>query len=109
MLAAWARVYLALDTKLNRDVALKILPDIFASDSDRLARFKREAQVLASLYYSTSPPSCSRCAPTRGVQQPHSYVPSRDGQRFLVNTVLEVDDEPINIVHNWLASRSERD
>jgi len=42
-------VYRARDTKLQRDVALKILPVAFASDSDRLARFKREAQVLASL------------------------------------------------------------
>ena len=37
------------DTQLHRDVALKILPDAFASDPDRLARFQREAQVLASL------------------------------------------------------------
>jgi len=42
-------VYRARDTKLNRDVALKILPPDFALDPDRLARFKREAQVLASL------------------------------------------------------------
>src|SRR5262245_30275222 len=42
-------VYRARDTKLNRDVALKVLPDSFANDSDRLARFQREAQVLASL------------------------------------------------------------
>jgi len=42
-------VYRARDTKLNRDVALKVLPASFASDPDRLARFKREAQVLASL------------------------------------------------------------
>src|SRR5262249_15299207 len=42
-------VYRARDTKLNRDVALKVLPDAFASDVDRFARFKREAQVLASL------------------------------------------------------------
>ncbi len=42
-------VYRARDTKLNRDVALKILPPTFASDPDRLARFHREAQVLASL------------------------------------------------------------
>ena len=45
-------VYRAHDTKLNRSVALKILPDGFASDPDRLARFKREAQVLASLSHS---------------------------------------------------------
>jgi serine/threonine protein kinase/Tol biopolymer transport system component len=42
-------VYRGRDTKLNRDVALKILPDAFANDPDRLARFKREAHVLASL------------------------------------------------------------
>ena len=42
-------VYRARDTKLNRDVAIKILPDAFASDPDRLARFTREAQTLASL------------------------------------------------------------
>jgi serine/threonine-protein kinase len=41
-------VYRAHDTKLNRDVALKVLPHSFASDPDRLARFTREAQVLAS-------------------------------------------------------------
>jgi eukaryotic-like serine/threonine-protein kinase len=42
-------VYRARDTKLNRDVALKILPDAFAGNPDRLARFIREAQTLASL------------------------------------------------------------
>src|SRR5688572_6765203 len=42
-------VYLAHDTRLGRDVALKILPEALASDADRLARFRREAQVLASL------------------------------------------------------------
>jgi serine/threonine protein kinase/Tol biopolymer transport system component len=45
-------VYRARDTKLNRDVALKILPHIFAQDSQRMARFEREAQVLASLNHS---------------------------------------------------------
>jgi eukaryotic-like serine/threonine-protein kinase len=43
------QVYRARDTKLNRDVALKVLPDSFASDPERLARFTREAQTLASL------------------------------------------------------------
>jgi serine/threonine-protein kinase len=42
-------VYRARDAKLNRDVALKVLPELFAFDSDRLARFKREATILASL------------------------------------------------------------
>ena len=42
-------VYRARDTKLNRDVAIKALPESFANDPERLARFQREAQVLASL------------------------------------------------------------
>ncbi len=39
-------VFRALDTKLQRDVALKLLPDHFADDPERLARFQREAQVM---------------------------------------------------------------
>src|SRR5215470_14518311 len=42
-------VYRARDTKLNRDVAVKVLAEVVATDPDRLARFRREAQVLASL------------------------------------------------------------
>ncbi len=42
-------VWRAHDTKLDRDVALKVLPEAFTSDPDRLARFEREAKVLASL------------------------------------------------------------
>ncbi|HXI03245.1 MAG TPA: protein kinase [Candidatus Saccharimonadales bacterium] len=42
-------VYQATDTKLNREVALKILPQAFATDGERMVRFEREAQVLASL------------------------------------------------------------
>ena len=42
-------VYQARDTKLDRDVALKVLPEAFTADPDRLARFEREAKVLASL------------------------------------------------------------
>ncbi len=40
------QVWQATDTQLNRQVALKILPDAFAADPDRLARFTREAQIL---------------------------------------------------------------
>ena len=43
------QVYRARDTKLDRDVALKILPDAFARDVDRLARFRREARAVAAL------------------------------------------------------------
>ena len=45
-------VYQARDTKLDRDVALKVLPEGFTSDPDRLARFEREAKVLASLNHT---------------------------------------------------------
>ena len=47
--APWARSTARRDTKLNRDVALKVLPELFALDPDRLARFTREAQLLATL------------------------------------------------------------
>ena len=43
------QVWQATDTQLNRQVALKILPDAFVNDPERLARFQREAKVLASL------------------------------------------------------------
>ena len=42
-------VYRAHDARLGRDVALKVLPQNFAADAERMARFQREAQVLASL------------------------------------------------------------
>src|SRR4026208_2474039 len=45
-------VYRARDAKLGRDVAIKVLPEDFARDSERVARFQREAQVLASLNHS---------------------------------------------------------
>jgi serine/threonine protein kinase len=42
-------VYRARDTKLDREVAVKVLPDLFANDPDRLSRFEREARLLAAL------------------------------------------------------------
>src|SRR5687767_15124596 len=42
-------VYRARDTKLDRDVAIKVLPESFAQDADRLARFEREAKAIATL------------------------------------------------------------
>src|ERR1700675_20793 len=45
-------VYRAKDTKLKREVAIKVLPEAFARDPERMARFQREAEVLASLYHS---------------------------------------------------------
>ena len=42
-------VYLATDSKIGRSVAIKLLPEAFARDTDRVARFEREARVLGSL------------------------------------------------------------
>ena len=45
-------VYQATDTKLGRSVAIKFLPEAFSHDAERVARFQREARVLASLNHS---------------------------------------------------------
>ena len=68
-------VYRARDTQLGRDVALKVLPDAFAEDADRLARFQREAQVLASLNHPN-------IAAIHGLEQ-------ADGVRALVLELVE--------------------
>jgi serine/threonine protein kinase len=47
--AGMGQVWQATDTQLNRQMALKVLPEAFTADPDRLARFEREAKVLASL------------------------------------------------------------
>ena len=70
-------VYRAKDSKLHREVALKVLPDLFANDPDRLARFQREAEVLASLNHphiatiygleEAQGPSASGRAPARAL------------------------------------------
>ena len=71
-------VYRARDTKLNRDVALKVLPDLFASDAERLARFTREAQTLASLNHPN-------IAHIHGLEE-------SGGVRALVMELVEGDD-----------------
>ena len=51
-LAHLGEVYRARDTKLDRDVAIKVLPEDFATDQDRQARFEREAKLLGSLNHT---------------------------------------------------------
>ena len=73
------QVYQATDTKLNRQVALKILPETFASDH-RLARFQREAQALDSLNIRTSSPfspshSEANCRGVRGGRRSFYRLP----------------------------------
>ena len=70
--AAWARCIGRRDTKLNRDVALKILPDAFARDPDRLARFQREAKTLASLNHPN-------IAAIYGLEEAEWHARPRDG------------------------------
>jgi serine/threonine protein kinase len=66
------QVYRARDTKLNRDVALKVLPDSFATDPDRLARFTREAQSFAGISNSRPLLDQRGCRPDHGSER-HSH------------------------------------
>jgi len=68
-------VYRAEDTNLNRQVAIKVLPDIFSGDPERLARFEREAKLLASLNHPN-------IATIYGLEQ-------ADGKRFLAMELVE--------------------
>ena len=60
-------VYRARDTRLQRHVAIKILPEIFAADPERLARFEREAQALAALNHPN-------IAQIYGVEESHGVL-----------------------------------
>ncbi|MCH7548411.1 MAG: serine/threonine protein kinase, partial [Candidatus Krumholzibacteriota bacterium] len=71
-------VYRARDTKLGRDVALKILPESFAMDAERLSRFEREARILAALNHGN-------IATIHGIEQ-------FDSQRFLVLELVDGED-----------------
>jgi Tol biopolymer transport system component len=70
-------VYLAHDTKLNRRVAIKVLPEAYASDPERIARFHREAQAVAALNHG-------------GIAAIYDFAEA-DGTRFLVLELIEGD------------------
>ncbi len=78
-------VFRALDTKLEREVALKLLPDHFADDPDRLTRFQREAQVLASLNHPN-------VAQIYGLEESAILVNLASG---------EAGASPITLIYNW--------
>ena len=95
-------VYRATDTNLKRAVAIKVLPASVSGDPDRLARFQREAEVLAALNH----PNIAQIV-GGGVdgQQGRQYDVTRDG-RFLINTVLDdAAASPITLIQNWTGGR----
>ena len=85
-------VYRARDTKLDRDVAIKVLPEDFATDADRLARFEREAKLLAQLNHAN-------------IATIHGFEDA-DGVRFIAMECVEgetlsgrlAESEPIELV-----------
>ena len=94
-------VYRARDTKLNRDVAIKVLPDSFATDPERLARFKREAQVLASLNHP-------HIAQIYGLEEAPSSVSAGPGQAGAGHgpvsaLAMELVEGPLRSNRRWLA------
>ena len=82
-------VYRARDTRLARDVALKILPAEFAADPSRVARFRREAQVLASLNHP-------RIAAIYGIEE-------RDRQVALALEFVDGEDLAVRIARGRMA------
>ncbi len=89
-------VYRAKDQKLGRDVAIKVLPEEFAKDADRVARFQREAKLLASLNHPN-------IAAIYGLEQ-------ADGKRFLIVQAVEPEQPAtkINLVLNWTEELKQR-
>jgi serine/threonine protein kinase len=80
-------VYQAKDTKLGRDVAIKVLPEEFALDTDRVARFQREAKLLASLNHPN-------IAAIYGLEE-------SEGTHFLVMELIEGDNLPYRWLRPW--------
>ena len=81
-------VYCARDTRLNRDVAVKVLPELFANDPERLARFTREAQTLASLNH----PNVAQVYGVEGHALVMEFVPGEDLAQRIARGALPLDD-----------------
>ncbi len=88
-------VYRATDERLNRDVAIKLLPELVDSDPERLARFRREAQVLASLTHGN-------IAQVYGLEE-------RDGQHAIVLELVEGQDLSVRIQRGALPLEDARE
>ncbi len=83
-------VYRARDSKLNRDVAIKVLPEAFANDADRLARFTREAQTLAALNHPN-------IGAIYGIEESPSTGSGQGGTRALVMELVEGEDLSVRL------------
>ncbi|MBK7368268.1 MAG: serine/threonine-protein kinase [Candidatus Eisenbacteria bacterium] len=81
-------VWRATDSNLGRDVAIKVLPAVFADDPERMARFEREARLLASLNHP-------------GIASIYG-VGSNDGVRFLAMELVQGDDLAVRLSHGAL-------
>jgi serine/threonine protein kinase len=97
-------VYRARDTKRGRDVAIKILPRIFTSDPERLARFERKARMLASLNHPHIG-AIYGVEESDGVREGigRNFDVSPDGSRFLMvkNLPTPTDAKRFIVVENW--------
>ena len=102
-------VYKALDTRLRREVALKVLPETFALDPDRLARFTREAQVLASLNHP-------HIAAIYGFEEAPASAAGRPAAQALAlelvwrrrSSAVGINAAPLTDVDQMYASRDDR-
>src|SRR4051794_23128365 len=82
---AMGQVFRARDVKLDRDVAIKIVSEVFADDHDRLARFEREAKTLASLNHP-------HIAAVYGLEEFPSTSSGSAGSRALVMELVDGED-----------------
>jgi eukaryotic-like serine/threonine-protein kinase len=95
-------VYRARDAKLGRDVALKVLPEAFARDAERMARFQREAKVLASLNH----PNISSIYGLEDSAATHARIVHRD---LKPANVKVTNDDAVKVLDFGLAKAIEGD